>query len=269
MPGSGPPTISLEHWIFGVTAGEGYGVKGQSAGLNLSFYAPRLEGHYTPVRGETAQSSEGELDLVMVHPATSGRELLYSVIGRGPDDELGRPTFANHTAVIPLEGLRSGSLALPRVDEAIRAFDRADPDAGGTLSPVEVPPDGLSAAWPELSRLMTPGAGETLLTRWLDDADARTLLLTRDASMEIRRATLVRVVEAFHLRCGLPVVPSLSDGPPSSQLRNFQLVISPRGVRADTSWALLDASADKPSLPRHEGEEERYRTLLESFGARA
>ena len=146
---SGPPTTSpgpgdratvLEHWIWGSVPDRGYSIRAQSAGLNLGFYTPRLEGHYTPIRGDTVESSGPNIDIAMIHPASSGTELLYSVLGPGPDDERGRMTFANHTAVLPVRALRDRTLTLADVDAAIRAFDHEHPEPIDQIPTLTVPP---------------------------------------------------------------------------------------------------------------------------------
>jgi hypothetical protein len=266
-PAGGGGTIRLEHWIYGVTPGRGYGVKAQSAGLNLSFYAPRLEGHHTPIRGETVQANDGKVDVVMVHPVDSGNELLYSVVGPGPPDELGRPTYANHTAIIPVASLLSRQISLDGIDEAIRRFDASEPDALGEM--VQLSPSSARTDTPlgtGIEKSITRASAETLLSRLLSDPDSRTLLLARDSTASDRRRFLIRLVESLNLTAGVPLLPAISDGPSTSQLRHFQVVISPRGLRADNAWVLLDCAIERPSLPRVEGEATRYQRLLGCFG---
>jgi hypothetical protein len=266
-PATKEGSARLDHWIYGVTPGRGYGVKAQSAGLNLSFYAPRLEAHHTPIRGETAQASDGSVDVIMFHPVNSGNELLYSVVGRGPPDELGRPTYANHTAIIPMASLLSRRLSLDAVDETIRAFDRKESDALGDMNQLLVPSvENVAPLGAGIEKFLSRAAAETLLSRLLSDPQSRTLLLARDSTPSVRRRFLIRLVESLHLSAGVPLIPSISDGPSSSQLRHFQLVVSPRGLRTDNAWVLLDCVIEHPSLPRVDGEFTRYERLLGCFG---
>jgi hypothetical protein len=258
---------ALEHWIWGSVPDRGYSVRAQSAGLNLGFYAPRLEGHYTPIRGDTVEANGPNVDLVMIHPASSGTELLYSVIGPGPDDDRGRMTFANHTAVLPVRALRDGSLRFEGVDTAIRAFDRDHPEPIDSLPVLSVPrpPDGPGLGQ-EIGRFVTRAAAETLLSRLLTAPESRTLLLARETPPADRRRALTQLTEALHLVCDLPFVTSISDGPTAAQLNRFQLVVAPRGLRADNTWAILDSTLDAPTLPRVEDEGPRYDRLLACFG---
>jgi hypothetical protein len=258
----------LDHWIWGSVPDRGYGIRARTAGLNLGFYGPRLEGHYTPIRGDTVETSGPNVDIAMIHAASSGTELLYSVLGPGPDDERGRMTFANHTAVIPLRSLREGTVSLSGVDSALREFDRLHPEPVDEVPPISVPrpPDGFGPGR-EIGRFVTRAAAETLLSRLLLEPEGRTLLLARETPPLDRRRTLTALAEALHLVCEVPFVTSMSDGPTAAQLNRFQLVVSPRGLRADNTWAILDSTLDAPTLPRVEDQGPRYERLFACFGA--
>src|SRR5439155_1672964 len=107
--------------------------------LDAGLYDHYLRGHYTPIRAATAQSYEDPIDLHMIHPVHGGREILLSRITRGPADEAGRPTFANHTIVGRTEPLRSGLITLDSVFRAMGEFDRKAPDVMGEMPPLEIP----------------------------------------------------------------------------------------------------------------------------------
>lgn len=267
-PSSDPASsqVQLDHWIYGVTPGKGYDIKAVAQGLNLSFYEEHIQGFYTPIRGESLQ--DGKVNLLMVHPAPSLQEVLVSVVGRGPDDEMGRPTFMNHTAIAPLFQLKNGTLTLENVELAVRAFDTQHPDLVGDAPPLAVPL--LAAASPEaltegLRRCLTLAAAETLVTRLLTSPSGRTLLLMRNSTPEQRIRSLRLLLTALNLSCGLPWFTSMSDAPTASALDHFQLVISPRGVRADNTWTLLDSGLDRPALPRPGGQPLIYGALERSF----
>ena len=100
--------VEFDHWIYGVVPGVGYTTKAVSHGLDAGLYDPYLRGHYTPIRAAAAATAEDEVDLHMIHPLKTGRELLLSRISRGIPDEAGRPTFTNHTVVAP-RGVRADS----------------------------------------------------------------------------------------------------------------------------------------------------------------
>ena len=252
----------LDHWIYGVTPGKGYDIKAVSRGLNLSFYDERIQGFYTPIRGESLQ--EGKVSLVMVHPAPSQQELLFSVVGRGPDDEMGRPTFANHTAIAPLSSLKNGTLTMEALEQSVRGFDVRQPNVVGDLDPLTVPlgpvstPESLASG---LRRCLTFAAAETLVTRLLTAPSGRTLLLMRNSTSEQRIRALRLLLTSLNLACGLPWFVSMSDAPTASALDHFQLVVSARGVRADNTWTLLDSGLDRPALPRPGGQPLLYGTL--------
>src|SRR5271170_288124 len=159
---SAPPvTFALQHWVYGSVPEVGYSVRAQSPGVNLSFYARRLEGIYTPISGENLHGEDSIVDVAMVHPTGSGTELLFSIIGPGPPDaEYKRRTFVNHTAVVPVDALSSGELDFGSVEEAIRGYDRQHANAEGTVDALAVPAHGT-----EGPRTL-PGRGiERYLTR--------------------------------------------------------------------------------------------------------
>ena len=261
-----PSSIQLDHWIYGVTPGKGYDIKAVSRGLNLSFYEERIHGFYTPIRGESLQ--DGKVSLVMVHPAPSLQEVLLSVVGRGPDDEMGRPTFMNHTAIAPLPALKNGTLTFESLEQAIRDFDTRLPNVVGDADPLPVvlrPPAPLEDLASGLRRCLTFAAAETLVTRLQTVPSGRTLLLMRNSTPEQRIRALRLLLTVINLACGLPWFSSMSDAPTASALDHFQLVISARGVRADNTWTLLDSGLDRPALPRPGGQDALYGTLERCF----
>ena len=263
-------TLRLEHWLYGSVPEVGYSVRAQSAGLNLSFYARRLDGIYTPLTGESLHGDDGAVDVLMVHPASSGAELLVSLIGPGPlDEEYRRRTFVTHTAVVPTDALLDGRLGLDEVDRAIREFDVTPVPASGAIDPLIVrvtdssgPP---ASPTPGIGRFLSFASAETLLTRCLKEPDGRTLVLCRDATPTVRRLTLMRIVEVFNLVCQLPFVSALSDSPAGPVASRFQWAVAARAFRTDSSWALLDNALDAPTLPRVPDEVLRYEKLTECY----
>jgi hypothetical protein len=269
--GNGPTVARLQHWIFGSAPGTGYGVVAQTPDLNLGFYAKRLDGIYTPLTGENLHGDEAVVDVLMAHPASSGTELLLSWIGPGPtEEEFHRRTFVNHTVVAPVAPLRDGRLGFAAIEEAVRTFDRSRVRPTGSLEPLVVPlvagrgPGG----WAEtgVRRYLSNASAETLLTRMLTAPDDATLVLSRQSSPAERRETLYRILETFHLACGLPFVSSLSDAPALPVVSRFQLVVAARAIRTDGSWALLDNTLESPTLPRVVGQESRYAALDRCYG---
>src|SRR2546427_7883270 len=130
--------VEFDHWMYGVVPGVGYSTKAFSRGLDAGLYDPYLRGHYTPIRAAIAQSSDDPIDLHMMHPVRTGRELLLSRITRGPPDEAAARTFANPTAVAPGGALRSGRVTLDAVYAAISEVDRKAPHALGEMAPLQI-----------------------------------------------------------------------------------------------------------------------------------
>ena len=259
--------MRLQHWMYGVTPLEGYGVKARSMGLNIALYEAPLAGRYTPIRGDAVQGVGG-VNFRMVHPASSGEDVLLSRLGRGPPDELGRPTFQNHIAIAPREVLATARITLQGIDDAIAAFDLQHPNLVGDLPPLEV------AAAPAGYRLgaglrlhLTRAAVETLATRRMKDIEARTLVLARESLPTVRNEILFKLTELLVFQIGIPGFASMSDAPTASALNSFNLVVAPRGVRADESWAIIESSLPAPVLPRVPKADEVYKIIEESYHA--
>jgi len=264
----GAESLDLDHWLYGSAPGEGYTTKGVSKGLSVGLYDQYLRGHYTPIRAATAQE-EGPVNIWMIHPVGSGEELLLSRMSRGPTDEAGRPTFANHTAIVITEMLRTGRLTLEGVYRALEAFDKKNPRAAGEMVPLSVParPAAGGGAFfgSGVHRSISLPALETLATRMLMDARSRTLLMCRDSTADSRNKTLCATFELLTWAGGLPPFTAISDAPTSSALRFFRLVVAARGVRADSSWALLESALAEPALPRVPGRDDVYDVLATAF----
>jgi hypothetical protein len=268
-PRESPTSVSLQHWIYGASPEKGYGMKAESHSLNGPLYLRYLAGHFTPVRVEKTSNGSTVIDARMIHPAPANDEILLSVLGRGVADEYNRPTIQNHTVVIPAQVIREGRLTFFDVEAAAADFDRHFPKAGGKIEPLDVglrsgdeilrPPGG------GIRRLMTKAAVDTLASRFLGDLQGRTLVLCRGSSNQYRNELLYRLVELLAAGGEIPLFPAISDAPTLSAMNHFRLAISARGVRADATWTLLDASIDHAALPPIRGKNPMYARIGEAF----
>lgn len=264
-PSGAQDVVPFDHWVFAVVPNVGYTTKAMSRGFDAGLFDPYLRGNYTPIRAAAAADADSEVDLRMFTPVKTGREILLSRITRGMPDEAGRPTFANHTVVARMDLLKSGRITLESVFRAIAAFDAKTPDAQGGLDLLKIPIRPESEGPPRwgdgIHKHVTFAALETLATRAMRDATSRTLLLCRNTTAQARNETLTLLVELLSLKCNLPLFPSISDAPRSSALNHFNLVIAQRGVRADSTWAILESALTEHVLPRVPDREEIYRAL--------
>ena|SRR2546425_1071442 len=262
---SGRDVAVFDHWIYGVIPGVGYATKAFSRGLDAALYDPYLRGHYTPIRAATAQLMDAEVDLRMIHPIRTGREILLSRISRGPPDEAGRPTFSNHTVVSTTDLLKSGRVTLEATFRVMSEFEAKVADVQVEVDPLNVPLRPESEGPPRfgagIHRHLTFPALETLATRIMTDPNSRTLLLCRNTTPEARNTTLNLLIELMGWACGLPLPTAISDAPRASALNAFTLVIAPRGVRADSSWAILESALAEPVLPRVQDKDDVYQML--------
>ena len=260
-----PVFVEFDHWLYGALPGVGYTQKAMSKGLDAGLYDQYLRGHYTPIRAATAQTYEEPIDLHMIHPVRGAREILVSRITRGPPDEAGRPTFANHTVIARTELLRSGQIDLESIFRSLEEFDRRHPEIAGEMPPLRIPSRSeQERARPfghGIHRHLTCPALETLATRMMADPTSRTLLLCRNTTPEARNATLNLVFELLCWACGLPIQTAISEAPRTSAMNFFTLVVAPRGVRADSTWAILESSLSEPVLPRVVDRDEVYQAL--------
>jgi hypothetical protein len=267
---SSSETIQLEHWIYGASPEKGYGTKAESTGLNGPLYQRYLGSHFTPVRVEKTASGSTVIDARMIHPAPANDEVLLSVLGRGVADEYNRPTIANHTVVIPGPLLRTGRISFGMAEGAVLDFDRRVPKASGRIEPLSLtlPPKDAPRESPGtgIRRFITKAAVDTLVSRFLADVHGRTLLLCRGSTHQYRNELLYKLVELLHAGGEIPLFTAISDAPTLSAMNHFRLAISSRGVRADGTWTLLDASIDRPTLQPIRGRTPVYSRVAEAFG---
>lgn len=257
--------VEFDHWLYGAVPGVGYTTRAVSKGLDAGLYDQYLRGHYTPIRAAVAQSQDEPVDLHMIHPVRGAREILLSGLTRGPPDEAGRPTFANHTVVARTDLLRSGRITLESVFRSMSEFGQKDADVQGEIPLLQIPIRPDDERQPPfghgIHRHLTFPALETLATRIMADSNSRTLLLCRNTTPEARNATLNLIFDLLGWACGLPLLTAISEAPRSSALNFFNLVIAPRGVRADSSWAILESALAEPVLPRVLDRDEVYQIL--------
>jgi hypothetical protein len=262
-------SLHLEHWIYGVTHERGYGIKAESHALNAPLYTRHLSNQFTPVRMEKTADGGARMDARMIHPAPGNDEVLLSLLGRGEPDEYDRPTIQNHTVIIPAAPLRAGQLTFEQVEAAVQEFERRFPKASGRVDPVPVHLFGSGGTRESVGagirRLITRAAVETLASRLLTDAESRTLVLCRESTNQYRNTLLYRLVELLNYSGEIPLFPSISDAPTLSAMNHFRLAIAARGVRADRTWTLLDASLEEPALPRFKGKTPMYSRIAEAF----
>jgi hypothetical protein len=261
--------VRLEHWIYGATHEKGYGNKAMSRDLNVALYEHRLSSHFTPVRVEKTTNGDAVVDARMLHPSPATDELLLSLLGRGPADEYNRPTIMNHTAIVPVRILKSGLVTLGMVETALRDFDRLYPNAVGRVDPLVVPlrsePEAARPFGDGVRRLISKAAMETLATRLMTDQHGRTLLLVRGSSNLARNELLYKMVELLCFACDMPLFTCISDAPTLSAMNHFRLAVSGRGVRADSSWMLLDGSIDKEPLKHARSKGLIYERIASAF----
>jgi hypothetical protein len=264
-----PSDLTLEHWIYGASPEKGYGIRAESHRLNGPLYMRYLASHYTPVRVEKTANGGTVIDARMIHPAPANDEILLSVLGRGVADEYNRPTIQNHTVVIPATPIREGRLTFFDVEAAVFDFDRRQPKAAGKIDPITLRTRGLDAtdhpAGHGIRRLITKAAVDTLASRFLSDPQGRTLILCRGSTNQYRNELLYRLMELIAAGSELPLFPAISDAPTLSAMNHFRLAISSRGVRADATWTLLDASIDQAALPPTRGKSAVYARIGEAF----
>lgn len=262
---TGGDVVEFDHWIYGVVPGVGYTTKAFSQGLDAGLYDPYLRGHYTPIRAATAQTTEDAIDLRMIHPVRTGRELLLSRITRGSLDEAGRPTFTNHTVVARTDVLRSGRTTLEAVFCAMNDSDGKAADVQGEMPLLKVPTRFEAEGPPHfgdgIHKHVTFPAIETLATRIMTDPTSRTLLLCRNTTPDARNATLNLIYELLGWACGLPLFTAISEAPRASALNFFNFVVAARGVRADSSWAILESALSESVLPRKLDRDDVYQLL--------
>ena len=263
-------TLELQHWIYGVSRDKGYGIKAESQTLHAALYTRALSNMFTPVRMEKTAEGGVRMDARMIHPAPAYDELLLSVLGRGEPDEYDRPTIQNHTVIVPAGHLRAGRLTFEQVETAIHEYDRRFSKASGRIEPISVhlytsdePREPVGAG---IRRLMSRAAVETLAHRLLNDTEARTLVLCRESTNQYRNTLLYRLVELLHFGGEASLLPAISDAPTLSAMNHFRLAISARGVRADRTWTLLEASLEEPVLPKLESNSPTYARIAEAFG---
>lgn len=259
----------LEHWIYGASPEKGYGMKAESFGLNGPLYMRYLGNHFTPVRVEKTANGGTLIDARMIHPAPANDEVLLSILGRGMADEYNRPTIANHTVVIPAAPLREGRLTFSDVEAVVTEFDRRVPKASGKIEPLVIrlrsPEQVEDPIGSGIRRLITKAAVDTLASRFLADRMGRTLVLCRGSTNQYRNELLYRLIELLQSGGEIPLFPAISDAPTLSAMNHFHLAISSRGVRADATWTLLDASIDQVALPPIRGKSPMYSRIAEAF----
>ncbi len=269
--GNNGSVVELEHWIYGASHEKGYGTKAESRNLNGPLYSRYLDGHFTPVRVEKTAGGGTLIDARMIHPAPANNEVLLSILGRGVADEYNRPTIANHTVVIPGQALRTGQLRFLDVEAAVADFDHRFPKAAGKIDPIAVslraPGEHPEPPGAGIRRLITKAAVETLASRFLSEQQSRMLILCRGSSNQYRNELLYRLVELLHAGGEIAMFPAISDAPTLSAMNHFRLAISSRGVRADGTWTLLDASIDQAALPHIRGKSPVYDRIAEAFAA--
>lgn len=266
------PPVELPRMVYGSVPGVGYRVKALSPGLPVGAVRRVLEGHYTPLRGGALLEGSESGETWMLHPLNMDRALLLSRIAGGPDDEIGRQTFTNHSTVVPVDLVRAGRLSLVGVAQALREVEDRPGLPGTGLPPLSVVPQVAvgdeASSYRALLQHMTSASVETLLAQLMSESEGRVLVLVRESSAGERAEILFRLAEVL-IQSRLPSITSISDAPTASVLNHFRLVVAARGVRADHSWRYVETTLAEPALspPRGlEGPLERLRAIVASSG---
>src|SRR5207247_368455 len=89
----------------------------------------------------------------------------------------------------------------------------------------------------------------------------RARLSRRNRTPDAGNANLNLVFELRCWGCGLPILTAMSETPRSSAMNFFNVVVAARGVRADSSWAILESALAEPVLPRVMDRDDVYQKL--------
>jgi hypothetical protein len=147
----------------------------------------------------------------------------------------------------------------------MQEFDSRYPDTAGEMEPLELTPSTIDIESTtfgiDIRKHMTKAALETLASWLLNKPKSRTLILCRNSTEKDRSETLYLLVESFYFACGFSLPVAISDAPTLSALNYFNLVISPKGIKADANWVFIDAALEKPLLPRVIGKDFIYEKI--------
>ena len=227
-------TIDIDHFIYG--SREGYTLLGCSSGVDEDACTDPFEGMLLPI---TVMEMKRVKDVQSIIP--TGANILISRYYQGQKDDKGRPTLANHTAVIPREILENGSANYDDIVKAMVKFETKNFDVVGELSKLKVPLLKNRIKISKIKKLISEKTVEDLIMHYQRKPNVRVFLYFPGSNDESRIQTAYLLSYLLDIKHRLVPIKAFTSVPYAGAKKVFNLVISRDqiDVKPGKGWVML------------------------------
>lgn len=230
--------IPLEHYIYGVRSGFGYGMKAYSEGVDIEKDTALYRGMYLPIR----QSDSKYLKEIRSILSPGSDYILFSRIIKGPDDEYGRATMANHTVIVPRHYIKEKILSYEAINQAMKKFESEKLEEEGNIPPLVVPASDTKDLHYNLKDLLPEETFIALLNHYLEDEDRKVFLLYRRSNAEKRIRIAYAISYTLDINMEVKPLSIFTDFPHPNAKKVYNLIISPAmiDIKPGGDWVMLN-----------------------------
>lgn len=235
--------VAIEHYIYGSYGG--YKMKAQSSGVDPAAHTDPYKGYFFPITQADVKTL-GEVRVIL--PAGPNTMLLARIV-KGPRDDHGRETMANHTAIIPKHLLYQGILTYEDVDNAMIEFEKDGVNSIGKILPLAMPKSKQPADMSALKDMLSKDIVDNIINHYKSDKDRRIFLFYKggDPAQRIKLAYLLSML--LDVKMGLIPLSLFTDKPYFSATNIFNLVISRvmANIKPGGEWVVMPVDASRVS----------------------
>ena len=212
-------------------------MKAYSSGIDLDIHTEPFQGMFLPIKQSDVKTIT---EIRMILPVNDTNILLSRIIKGGVDDH-GRPTMANHTAIIPRQMLKEGEITYEEVDEAMAGFETDKIDALGDIPPLTILSQTKSTNMSELKNYIKKEVISNLINHYNESVDKKIFLYYQksDSAKRIRTAYLLSML--IDIKLNFIPLSIFTDLPYGGAKRIFNLVISRVmiDIKPGGDWTML------------------------------
>ncbi|MEW5937611.1 MAG: hypothetical protein AB1665_07325 [Candidatus Thermoplasmatota archaeon] len=229
-------SVRLEHFVYGND--KGYRMMGQSDPKNLEMYTEPYRGFYLPVSQSYVKEIKEPLRVIV----SGGSFILFSRISQS-QDEIGRLSLENHSAVVPRNLLSEGKIDYEALDRAMEEFESTHHSRKGNIPQMEIPIQArdLGQSLAELSKYLPREKIEALISLYTKDTKKKIILQLPRANFQERTKIAYLLSLLIDIKLGVVPISVFPDVPYPDATDVFSLIITQKdpGIKPTRRWAMI------------------------------
>jgi len=226
--------IALEHFVYG--SYEGYQMKAYSSGVDLDVHTEPFQGMFLPIKQSDVKNVS---EIRMILPLEDAH--ILSRILKGGTDDHGRPTMANHSAIIPRQLLKDGTVSYEDVDQAMAEFEPDGLGLIGDIPPLTISIRSTSTDISEIKQYLRKEVIKNLIDHYVEGDDKKIFLYYKSSDQLKRMRVAFLLSRLIDIELNITPLAIFTDIPYGGAKNIFNLVISRvmLDIKPGGDWVML------------------------------